>query len=158
MIPIIGHKNHLALQRMEYIFLDRKIFLVNQHYYFLQGILIVKLMRSNADPEKTCFKLYTKYTEKVHGTKLYHQNHILISLCVTEFICSLSPDKSERHARFQYADGKMIIHLKECKLEDNKVFHINLELLNENIDNFIKNSPNWHGRYPTWRNRVQWER
>ncbi len=81
-----------------------------------------------------------KVHKKVHGSKLGHQNHFLIPLCVTEFICSLSPDKYERYTGFQYVDGKMINQLDECKLEDNKLFHIHVELFDENTDIFIEKS------------------
>ncbi len=39
---------------------------------------------------------------------------------------------------FRYAEGKMINQLVACKLEDNKVFHIHVELLDENTVIFIK--------------------
>ncbi len=66
------------------------------------------------DPQKTHFELYTKYTEKVHGSKLGHQNHIPIPIFVTELICSLAPDKCGRYTGFWYVDGKMINQLDAC--------------------------------------------
>ncbi len=97
---------------------------------------------SNVDPQKMSFELYTKYTEKVHGSKLGHQNGIPIPLCVTELIHSIAPEKCGRCNGFWYADGKIINQLDECKSEDDKVFHIPMELLDENTDLFIEKLPN----------------
>ncbi len=134
---------------MECIFCEKKTCLANRHYCFLWGILINKLKSSNVDPQKTCFKLCTKYTEKVHGSKLGHQNCIPIPLRITELICSLALDKGGRYTGFWYVDGKMINQPNACKLEDDKVIHIHIELLDENGDIFIKKCPiHLHGRYP----------
>ncbi len=69
--------------------------IANRNYQFLRGILIGKSNSSNLDPQKTHINLYTKYTENVNGSKLGHQNHIPIPLCVTKLICSLAPDKNK---------------------------------------------------------------
>ncbi len=89
-----------------------------------------------------CFDFYTKYTDKVHGSKLANQNCILIPLCVAELIYSLTPNKSGRYTGFQYADGEMINEFDACKLKDNKVFHIHVKLLDEKTECFIEKSPN----------------
>ncbi len=109
---------------------------------FLAGYSNKKLKSSNMDPQKMHFKLYITYTEKVYGSKLGHLNHVLIPLCVMELICSLAPDKSGRYTGFWYANSKMINQLDACQLEHDKVFHIHMELLDENIIIFIKHSPN----------------
>ncbi len=127
---------------MECIFCEKKTCLANSHYPFLQGIPMNKLKSSNVDPQKMHFKLNTKYTEKVHGSKLGHQNRIPIPLCVTELIHSFVPDKCGRYMGFWYVDGKMINQLETCKSEDNKVFHIHVELLDENTYIFVGKSPN----------------
>ncbi len=93
------------------------------------------------DPQKMHFKLYTKYREKVHRSKLGHLNHILIPLCVMELICPLVLDKNGKYTGFQNANGKMINQLDACKLEKDKFF-IHVELLDEKADIFIEQLPN----------------
>ncbi len=126
------------------------------HFFcFLWGTLSNNLKSSNVDPQKTFFKLYAKYTEKVHRSKLGHQNHIPISLCVIESIYSLDPDNCERYTEFWYADGNMINQLDTCKSDDDKVFHIHVELFDENTGIFLKNHPiHLHWRYPIQKNGV----
>ncbi len=126
---------------MKCVFCEKKTCLANSHYHFLQGILIDKMKSSNVDPQKTCFELYTKYMEKVHESKLGHQNCIPMPLYVTELICSLAPDKCGRYTQICYSDGEMINQLDACKLEDDKVFHIHVELFDENTDILVKKSP-----------------
>ncbi len=111
---------------MECMFCEEKTCLANRHYHFLQGILINKMKSSNVDCQKMRFKFFTKYTEKIHGSKLGHQNCIPISHCITELICSFAPNKSGRYTGFWYTDSKMINQLDTCKLEDSKVFHIHV--------------------------------
>ncbi len=55
-----------------------------------------------------------------------------------ELICSLAPDKSGQFTGFWYANGKMNNQLKACQLGDDEVFHIQVELLHENTNVFIK--------------------
>ncbi len=83
-----------------------------------------------------------KVHRKVHGSKLEHQNHFPIPLCVTDLKCSFAPDKCGRYTGFLYADGRMINQLDTYKYKDNKVFHICIELLDENTEILIKKMPN----------------
>ncbi len=76
--------------------------------------------------------------------KLGHENRVLIPLCVTELICSLSTDTNG----FVYSDGKSITdQLNEFQLPADKVFHIQDIIRWENMDEFIQYSPNPH----TWK-------
>ncbi len=127
---------------MECTFCKKNTCLAKRHYYFLRGILTNKMKSSNVDPQKTCFELHTKYIEKVHESKLGHQNYIPIPLCETELIHSLAPDKCGRYTGFWYGDGKMINQIDACELDDNKIFPIHVEILDENTDIFIKKLPN----------------
>ncbi len=94
------------------------------------------------DPQNMCFELYTKYMEKVNGSKVGQLNLIPIPLCVMAMICTLAPDKNSRYIGFWYAYGKMISQLDASQLEYDKVFCIQMELLHENMGIFIENSRN----------------
>ncbi len=91
---------------------------------------------------KYLIQIKHKVHRKNHGSKRWHQNCIPIPLCVTELICSLSPDKSRQYIGFWYVDGKMINQLDACKLKNDKVFHMHVALPDENTDNFIEILPN----------------
>ncbi len=123
---------------MECILCEKKTCLASMHYCFLRCTVIDKMKSSNVGPQKTCFELYTKCTEKFHGSKLGHQKHIPISQCVTKLICSLAPDKCQRYTGVWCADGKMINQLDACNMEDNEELHIHVELLDANTDIYIE--------------------
>ncbi len=84
------------------------------------------------------FKLYTKHTEKVHGTQFGHLNHIPISLFMNKLVWSLAPDKNG----ILLCQWKMINWLDTYQLEEDEVVHIHIELHDDNSDIFIKKSPN----------------
>ncbi len=75
-----------------------------------------------------------------------HENRILIPLCVTKLIHSVSSDVNGRFVGFAYANGKTIDQLNECQKADDKVFHIQAIIRQENIDGFIQQSSNPHAR------------
>ncbi len=108
----------------------------------MPGVQINQSRSSNLDSTNVYLVSYTKYTEKVHGTQQGHISCIPISLCVTKLTQSLSNDKNGRYIGFLYADGKMINQLNECQLEEDKVFHNYVEILEEETDEFIEQSPN----------------
>ncbi len=118
---------------MECIFCNKKTCLVNKH-----GIQINKLKASNEDLQMMHFKLYTKHTEKVHGTQFGHLNHIPISLFMNKLVWSLAPDKNG----ILLCQWKMINWLDTYQLEEDEVVHIHIELHDDNSDIFIKKSPN----------------
>ncbi len=132
---------------MECIFCEKKTCLANRNYQFLRGNQQIKVIKCGSSKD-----MHTKYTvfpwKQDWASKLYPHP----KLC-NRIIHSLAPDKSGRYTGFWYVDGKMINQLDACNLEEDKVFHIHMELIDENTKPFIKNHQIFP--FPCGRYRIQ---
>ncbi len=104
---------------------------MNLHYCYL---------RSPSDSTSNIqFQLYLRYINKVYGTFDYWKP---ISLCITELIRLLSPDKKGRHNGFCYSDGTTINQLEEYQVRNGEeVFHIQIILVVIDVKKFVDRSP-----------------
>ena len=115
--------------------------LVNVHYRFLRNLERELSKSPSNSPSNVRFRLYSKYIEKVYGTLSKHDRRP-ISLCVTELVRSLCPDKRGRYNGFRYSDGTTINQLEECQLKEaEEVFHIQVVLSDVDVERFVERSP-----------------
>ncbi len=135
----ISNNNHIFLQRMDCIFCAKNTCLVNEYYHFLRGILIDKLKSSNMDPHSQVINIVHRKCswKQAWASKLFP--HPMFCNRIDTLSCF---QQKWKIYWILVCRWWMINQLDACKLEDEKAFHIHVELLDENTKWLIEKSPN----------------